>query len=339
MQMTDNRTTALGTALAVDTNGTAIATAGVFDELSIQLVYTDATPGVKTAVTGTLDVSTVTCPAVAGATDRDYIIYKDTLGASWAIYLDKTGTSVAPTGALYTAIPAANKSKADISGVSTNIQVAAAVRGAFVALVGFTAVCTAAAVGDGTITFTSVVRAPCADMVPKNLDDTGAGSITHVHGTAGIASAVNVTDNTITIATHGYPTGLKVALTINSGTLPAGTTATNYYIIPATAGTVSLATSVANAIAGTAVDITDQGDATKTMTLTPAGLGTGTLKLQASNDGTNYDDLTSMTTAALTAGGNKLLKLASTCHKWTRVVYTAGTGALTASYVVCGRRS
>jgi len=339
MQMTDNRTTALGTALAVDTNGTPIATAGVFDELSIQLVYTDGTPAVKTAVTGTLDLSTVTCPAVAGAADRDYIIYKDTAGLSWAVYLDKTGTSVAPTGALYTAIPAARKAKADVSGVSTNIQVAAAVRGAFVALTSFTGVCTAAAVGDGTITFTSVTRAPCAVMVPKNLDDSTAGSITVLHSVTGVVSTVNVTDNTIAIASHGLSVGLKIALTINSGTLPAGTTATNYYIIPVTASTVSFATSVANAIAGTAVDITDQGDATKIMSLTPAALGTGTLKLQGSNDGTNYDDLASMVTAAITAGGNKLLKLASTCHKWTRVVYTAGTGALTASYVVCGRRS
>jgi hypothetical protein len=290
-------------------------------------------------VTGTLDISTVTCPAVAAATDRDYIIYKDTAGASWAIYLDKTGTSVAPTGALYTAIAASKKAKADVSAVATNIEVATAVRGAFVALTGFTGVCTAAAVGDGTITFTSVARAPCAAMVPKNLDDSGAGSITAVHGTTGVLTSVNVTDNSITFtAAHSLTTGLKIALTINSGTLPAGLTATDYYVSKIDATSIGLSTSVANAIAGTLVDITDYGDQTKTMTFTPAALGTGVLKLQASNDGTNYSDIASMATSAITAAGNSLFTLSDPCHRWTRVALTQGTGALTVSYTLCGKR-
>lgn len=338
MQLIRNDTIAMGSAMSVATNGDAIDMDDL-DELSVQLVYTDGTPAAVTAVTGTLDLSTVTCPAFADATDRDYIIYKDTNGASWAVYLDKTGTSVAPTGALYTAIAASKKSKIDVSALTTNIEVAAAVRGAFVALTGFTGVCTAAAVGDGTITFTSVARAPCAAMVPKNLDDSGAGSITVLHSTTGVATSVDTTANSITFtAAHLLTTGLKIALTINSGTLPAGTTATNYYVIKLSSVAISLATSVANALAGTAVDITDYGDATKTMTFTPAALGTGVLKLQGSNDGTNYADLANMATSAITAAGNSLFTLSDPCHRWTRVALTQGTGALTVSYTLCGKR-
>ena len=338
MQLIRNDTITLGTALAAATNGAAIDMAAL-DEMSVQLVYTDATPAAKTSLTGVLDVSTITCPAFAGATDRDYIIYKDTTGASWAVYLDKTGTSVAPTGALYVAVAAANKSNADISGATTAINVATIVRAAYVALVGFTAVCTAVAVGDGTITMTSALRAPCAAMVPKNLNDSGAGSISAAHGTLGILTSVDLTADSFTFATaHVFTTGLKIALTIDSGTLPAGTTATNYYVSKISALAIGLSTSVANAVAGTLVDLTDYGDAAKTMTFTPAALGTGLLKLQGSNDGTNYSDLASMTTAALTAAGNSLFTLSDPCHRWTRVVLTQGTGAITVNYTLCGKR-
>lgn len=338
MQLIRNDTITLGTSLTAATNGDAIDMAAL-DEMSVQLVYTDATPAAKTSLTGVLDVSTVTCPALVGATDRDYIIYKDTTGLSWAIYLDTTGTSVAPTGALYVAIPAARKSKANVSGDTSAIDVAVTVRAAFVALTDFATICTAVAVGDGTITMTSVLRAPCAAMVPKNLGDTGAGSITAVHGTLGILTSVDLTDDSITFATaHSFVTGLKIALTINSGTLPTGTTATNYYVYKISALAIGLATSVANAIAATLVDITDYGDAAKTMTFTPAALGTGLLKLQASNDGTNYSDLASMTTAALTAAGNSLFTLSDPCHRWTRVALTQGTGAITVNYTLCGKR-
>jgi hypothetical protein len=52
-------------------------------------------------------------------------------------------------------------------------------------------------------------------------------------------------------------TGLKVAL---SGTnLPTGLSATNYWVIVIDADTISLASSLANAVAGTKVDITAAG--------------------------------------------------------------------------------
>lgn len=60
-------------------------------------------------------------------------------------------------------------------------------------------------------------------------------------------------------------TGTRVRLT-TSGTLPAGlATATDYYVIRVSNTTFELATSYANSIAGTAIDITDAGTGTHTV--------------------------------------------------------------------------
>ena len=60
-------------------------------------------------------------------------------------------------------------------------------------------------------------------------------------------------------------TGTRVQLTTTT-TLPAGLSpATNYYVIKVTDGTCKLATTYANAVAGTAINITDAGTGTHTM--------------------------------------------------------------------------
>ncbi len=72
--------------------------------------------------------------------------------------------------------------------------------------------------------------------------------------------------NICTKVAHGLLTGDQVRLTTTT-TLPAGLSlATDYYVIYLTADTFSLATSVVNATAGTAVDITDTGTGTHTIT-------------------------------------------------------------------------
>lgn len=61
-------------------------------------------------------------------------------------------------------------------------------------------------------------------------------------------------------------TGTRVRLTTTT-TLPAGlATATDYYVIRVSDSTFKLATSYANAVAGTAIDITDAGTGTHTVT-------------------------------------------------------------------------
>lgn len=62
----------------------------------------------------------------------------------------------------------------------------------------------------------------------------------------------------ITKTAHGFKTGLKVAASTDD-TLPTGLSATNYYIIYLTDDTFAIASSLANALAGTKVEFTDAG--------------------------------------------------------------------------------
>lgn len=69
-------------------------------------------------------------------------------------------------------------------------------------------------------------------------------------------AAVSVANNTITYTSHGLSTGEIIQLS-TTGTLPEGLSVdTDYYVIRSDADTIKLATSSANATAGTAVDIT-----------------------------------------------------------------------------------
>lgn len=97
------------------------------------------------------------------------------------------------------------------------------------------------------------------------------------------AANVDTTANTIKFVGHGFATGRIVALSIDSGSLPAGLSATNYYVIVVDADKIKFATSLANAEAGTAEDITDTGTASKVMTVTPvAPVGSGVAAVEVS---------------------------------------------------------
>ena len=71
------------------------------------------------------------------------------------------------------------------------------------------------------------------------------------------------TTDICTAAGHGFSTGDRVRVTTSAADLPAGLAVdTTYYVIKIDANTFKLATSDANATAGTAVDITDAGTGT-----------------------------------------------------------------------------
>jgi hypothetical protein len=81
-------------------------------------------------------------------------------------------------------------------------------------------------------------------------------------------TAVDVTDNEIVIANHKLTTGFGPVTLSNPGTLPSPITANErLWIIRVDDDTIKLATSRANAIAGTAIDIATQGAGTNTMAL------------------------------------------------------------------------
>ncbi len=150
-----------------------------------------------------------------------------------------------------------------------------------------------------------------------------------------VAANVNVTPNTVTITAHGYNTGLKVALTGTN--LPGGLSATTYWIIRVDADNISFASSLALASAGTAIDITSQGT-TANATLTPALLVTTgfVVKLQQSNDGETFFDVSGVT-VTITATGDTLWTVTNPPALWHKIVITPTTGALNIWVMTCSR--
>lgn len=97
------------------------------------------------------------------------------------------------------------------------------------------------------------------------------------------SAGIDVTNNTLTTAGAVLWTGAKGQFT-TSGSLPTGISlATDYWIIldDLATGTYKVATSLSNALAGTAVDITGAG--TGNQTFTPTTLSGGALAFQKTN--------------------------------------------------------
>ena len=295
---------------------------------SVQADYTNVAPANKTFVSGVIEVDTITLPAFAGYTDRDYVVAYDTAGVSYAVYGDKTGTSIAPTGAAYLA--ATYKVKANISSDTTATQVCDRFRTAFNTLTGFTAAVTTS--GTTTLILTQVSKGAVTNPVPKNLGDTTAGAITVAETTAGVTTTIALTTNYITIATHPYITGTKAALTTGT-TLPAGLSATNYWIVKIDANTIGLSTSLALATAGTLVDITDDGVGTHT--LTPTTAAGNVFKMQKSNDSVTWTDISSMTVTSDTSTLSTWFEVANPTYHYIKLLYTPAAGQATLVTTVC----
>jgi hypothetical protein len=109
-----------------------------------------------------------------------------------------------------------------------------------------------------------------------NLTTTGSALLTNLTFTPDtlaypdktfIDGGVDATADTLAVGAHGYFTGLKVRLVSASGVYPGGLAAsTDYFVIDVSAGVIKLATSEANAVSGTAIDITDTGNVPSVVT-------------------------------------------------------------------------
>lgn len=327
-------------ALSQNSNTVSVEHIGMAD---VMAHITSANVANKTFDTGTMEVQTITFPAVAGSTGGDYVVFYDQAGGAWAISLNKSGADPEPTGAAWTAIAAGRKTHVDISGGTDAASVAALVETAVDALTGFTAlIVTDDSAANGTMLFTQTVPGPTTNPTPHNADDSGAGSITGVQTTAGVATEVNPSANSVSIPSHGYTTGAKLQLT-TTGTLPAGlSTGTDYYIIAVDADTVKFASSQANALAGTAVDITGYGTTTAVHTVAIVTTIAGSVKLQKSDEpGSDayphiwYDIASSSTNFS----GTTVLNwgLADIGYNALRAVVTVTSGTVTVSVRVNGK--
>jgi microcystin-dependent protein len=109
--------------------------------------------------------------------------------------------------------------------------------------------------GDGSTTFN----------VPDRRGYFPRGTVNFAAKTFGTTD-VDTGTEVITVTSHGINrSGFRIRFT-SSGTLPAGlSTGTTYYAIYASANTFQVASSEANAIAGTAINLTDQGSGTHTV--------------------------------------------------------------------------
>lgn len=276
-------------ALSLTSPVAASATSDEFDlshlpYWSLTAAITGANVSNKTFISGVAEVQTLTFPTKAASTDGDYVVVQDTAGVKWAVAIDNTGLAAQePTGPIWDAIDASHKVYYDFSSGTDAASMAALAELAFNSLTGFTAVITTNdAAADGTMLLTQVLRAPVVDPVVKSFDDAGAGSIAGIQSTAGVLTKVDLTANTATVAAHGYTTGALVTLT-TTNTLPTGLAVlTNYYLIVVDADTLKFASSQANALLGTAIDITGYGTGTHTVVATTALAGT--VKIQVNNE-------------------------------------------------------
>lgn len=138
---------------------------------------------------------------------------------------------------------------------------------------------------------------------------------------------------TWTSTAHGFTTGLAVQLT-TSGALPTPLQlATNYYVIVLTANTFKLASSLANALAGTAVTLSDAG--TGNQTVTPVALAGASVGYYLSNV-EEGDYWTLVTTAtAITVDGSSYLAQPDVAYRRFKAVKSLTSGVVSLqSYVL-----
>lgn len=101
---------------------------------------------------------------------------------------------------------------------------------------------------------------------------------------------------------NNFGLGLVVQFTTSSA-LPTGiSAATDYWVVPVSSSTYKVATSLANALAGTCVDYTDTG--TGNQTATPVALAGASVYLEGSNDEETTWTLVPNTTQTITADGS-----------------------------------
>ncbi len=176
---------------------------------------------------------------------------------------------------------------------------------------------------------------------------TTAQATTNTLGQSDTFTADAGTDICTYTSTANFPSnilvGTRVRLT-TSGTLPAGlATATDYYVIKVTDGTFKLATSYANAIAATAINITDAGTGTHTITwLLPrytngAGVGAIFFNSNATALGAATPNLSlgyTNSAQATSRATPTVLPVGKTAASNSHIIYTGATGAGKYNYQV-----
>ena len=145
---------------------------------------------------------------------------------------------------------------------------------------------------------------------------------------------VNTANETIAVVGHGFSTGLRVQFT-TSGTLPTGLlVATNYFIIKVSDDLFSVASSLANANAGTAIDLTAAGSGSSSAN--PVAFSLGTATLEKSLDGANFV-LDGNPVHFTSSGVLSPIEKIDPAHRVYRLRYSVDAGQITTQVTVFGK--
>jgi hypothetical protein len=161
--------------------------------------------------------------------------------------------------------------------------------------------------------------------------------------TVGQANAVSVADNTIYKANHGMTTGVCGLFATVTGTAPNPlTTATTYWAIRADDDYFKLATTSTGAYAGSAIDITATTAAGGgSFTFTPLSLTSGahSFKWRASNDGSNWTDL-SITSATITGASSYMWNFIDQYYRYIDFDYNVvnSSGSVNVNVYINGKK-
>ena len=158
------------------------------------------------------------------------------------------------------------------------------------------------------------------------------------------SQAIDIDNDTIALTAHNLPVGLGVVLSTganyNAGGLAYGTT---YYVIPSGDNAIQLATSLNNAVAGTAVDIAAVPAVdSATITLTPQQFASSTtdgIVYQGSNDGSTFYSLSQSSVPYDSSSTGALTTFVDYPSRYVRLKFTAPTtGAMSVTATLNGRR-
>lgn len=177
----------------------------------------------------------------------------------------------------------------------------------------------------GVITATASVVGTDANSWALSVVGGNSGLVTLGAFSNGAASGVDLTNDILTISTHGLTTGFPVWPSATSGTLPTGlTSGTTYFIIKNTGSSVKLATSQANALAGTAVDMTAV-TSNGAFKLNPTAFtGAWGFDWQSSNDGVNWFTLPNISSVTYASPDNTMMD-GEINYRYLRIRFNAGT--------------
>lgn len=141
---------------------------------------------------------------------------------------------------------------------------------------------------------------------------------------AAVVPSASISGNVFTKTAHGLVTGVVGQMTTSSALPTPLVVSTNYYVIRLTANTFSLASSLANALAGTAITLSDAGTGNQTFTPTTAS---GTLALYESVDGTNFVAV-SGDTVTITGSSTTIWHVSPVFSRYMKVLFTPTSGAI-----------